>query len=537
MRGASISLTPPPSKMKAIVRFFKPRIIQSVLGLLFVLVAWVVFLPAQVGGNLTYIVITGTSMEPLFHEGDLVFADVQAEYKIGDVVVYLHPDVGRVIHRIIDREGVLYVLKGDNNSWIDGYYPTREEIIGKYRYSIPKVGKFFLKLRQPWLFSLFSGLSVLIIGVSMVNPPQPSKKSKKGNSDFLHLFGVKLSQWKDGYWFPVYIIGLGCLVLGIFAFTKPVQKTVTEEITYTQSGQFAYSGVAVENVYDQNLVQSGDPVFTKLTCAIQLSFDYQVSAAADTTGSGTYQFTTILNSTNGWKRIISQVPQTSFEGNTFQVKQSLDFCEIQEFVSFVGETTGVDGQQYTIDVIPEVNYSGLANGNPFQAVFAPVLSFRVDEQQVYLASLSGFEEENPLSPLETGIIPVEKTVPMTMNILGLNLPVSAGRVISVIGVLLCAIGLIIPGMSYKHVEKLDTKLSDRLTFGQMLIEVDQSPVGVNDRVIEVSSMEDLLLLAEKTANVVMACCLSEGADYFVQVDHKFFHFKKEKQSVMEKNNS
>lgn len=523
--------------MKAIVRFFKPRIIQSVLGLLFVLVAWVIFLPTQFGGNLTYIVITGTSMEPLFHEGDFVIADVQAEYKVGDIVVYLHPDVGRVIHRIIDRDGERYVLKGDNNSWIDGYYPAREEIIGKYRYSIPKIGKFFLKLRQPWLFSLFSGLSVFIIGVSMVNPPQPSKKRKTGNSDFLHSFGVRLSQWKDGYWFPVYIIGLGCLVLGIFAFTKPLQKTITEEITYTQNGQFAYSGVAAENIYDQNTVQSGDPVFTALTCSIHLSFDYQVSAAGDISGSGTYQLTTVLKSTNGWKRTISQVTQTPFDGTSFQVDQSMDFCEIQEFINFVGETTGVDGQQYLIEVIPEVNYSGWVNGNPYQTDFAPILSFRIDEQQVYLANLSGYEEENPLSPVEVGIIPVEKTVPVTMNILGLNLPVSAGRVISVIGIILCAVGLIMPGISFKHVEKLDTKLSDRLTFGQMLVEVDQSPVGVDDRLIEVSSLEDLLLLAEKTASVVMACRLPEGTDYYVQVERRFFHFRKVIQPIAEKKNS
>lgn len=522
--------------MKAFVRFFKPRIIQSVLGLLFVLVAWVIFLPTQFGGNLTYIVITGSSMEPLFHEGDFVIADVQAEYKVGDIVIYFHPDVGRVIHRIIDRDGDHFILKGDNNGWIDGYYPSREEIIGKYRYSIPKIGKYFLKLRQPWLFSLFSGLSVFIIGVSMVNPPQTTKKGKTGHSDFLHFFGVKLSQWKEGYWFPVYIIGLGCLILGIFAFTRPLQKTVTDEITYTQKGQFAYSATAADDIYDQNTVQSGDPVFTALTCEVHLSFDYQVSAAGDTTGSGTYQLSTLIKSTNGWKRTISQVPQTQFEGSSFQVDQSIDLCEIQKFVSFVRETTGVDGQQFLLEVTPEVQYSGLVSGNPFQTKFNPVLSFRLDEQQVYLNNLSGFEEENPLSPVQEGIIPVEKTSPMTMNILGLNLPVSAARVISVIGILISVIGLIIPAISFKHVQKRDGRLSDRLEFGQMLVEVDQSPVGINDRMIEVSSLEDLLLLAEKNASVVMACRNPETTDYFVQVERRFFHFTKDHQQIGDKTN-
>jgi hypothetical protein len=113
-----------------------------------------------------------------------------------------------------------------------------------------------------------------------------------------------------------------------------------------------------------------------------------------------------------------------------------------------------------------------------------------------------------------------------MNILGLTLPVNAGRVISVIGILICAAGLIIPGISFKHVEKMDAKLSDRLEFGQMLVEVDQSPAGINDRLIEVSSLDDLLLLAEKTASVVMACRLPDGTDYYVQVERRFFHYRK-----------
>src|SRR3970282_222974 len=93
--------------------------------------AWVLLAPSSFGGQTSYVIVAGASMEPTLHQGDLVPARRAPSYEIDQIVTYHPPQVGPVIHRIIDRQGTHYPLQGDNNSWIDSYTPTGGEIVGQ----------------------------------------------------------------------------------------------------------------------------------------------------------------------------------------------------------------------------------------------------------------------------------------------------------------------------------------------------------------------------------------------------------------------
>lgn len=506
-------------------KFVSLPVFQSALGLLVVILAWTICMPAQFGGNLNYVVITGNSMEPLFHTGDLVVTDKEPNYSIGDIVVYAHPQVGKVIHRIIGRDGTKFILQGDNNTWVDGYEPVREDILGKYWFSIPKAGTVFLKFRQPWLFAVLSGTCAMIAGVSMIKPPHRGRKNKMNKSGLMHDIGINISRWKDNYWLPVYILGLGCLILGIFSFTKPVITTVSGEILYNQSGQFSYSGNASQNIYDANAIQSGDPIFTSLTCQAVFSFEYLISAENPVTGVGDYQLSMVLTSPNGWSHTIDQTSLTEFEGNTFHTEKPLDLCAIQKYLTFVGSTTGIERQPYSLEIRPVINYSGNIDGNLFQAQFAPVLQFRVEEQQVFLVKDTS-SEADPMVPAEEGVITVDHSVPNVINILGLKLPVRTGRIISILGFLLAAVGIVVPFICLNHAEKNDVRLKDKMILGQMMVEIHQPPVGAQDQVIDLSCLEDLFLIGEKTGSMVMVLYLPEAVEYYVQGDKQIYKFSK-----------
>ena len=81
-----------------------------------VLAVWVVAAPAQLGGLASYVVVTGNSMEPNLHDGDLAIVRLTDRYQPGDVVAYRHPDIGPVIHRIQTVGNDRFVFQGDNNS-------------------------------------------------------------------------------------------------------------------------------------------------------------------------------------------------------------------------------------------------------------------------------------------------------------------------------------------------------------------------------------------------------------------------------------
>ena len=78
------------------------------------------FAPAQVGGGTSYAIIVGNSMEPKLHRGDLAVVRKRSTYRAGDVVLYDSRELGsKVLHRIVRVENGRFVLKGDNNSFLD----------------------------------------------------------------------------------------------------------------------------------------------------------------------------------------------------------------------------------------------------------------------------------------------------------------------------------------------------------------------------------------------------------------------------------
>jgi signal peptidase I len=71
------------------------------------------------------VIVNGISMEPGFHKGDLVIILAADSYHVGDIVAYRHPDIGPIIHRIVEQKDDRFVLRGDNNSWLDSYLPVQ----------------------------------------------------------------------------------------------------------------------------------------------------------------------------------------------------------------------------------------------------------------------------------------------------------------------------------------------------------------------------------------------------------------------------
>lgn len=95
-------------------------------------------------GYLPCIILSG-SMEPAIETGSIVYIDGKAaECQIGDIITYrLMTDRDRntlVTHRIIGQRDGAYVTKGDANDTADTNLVSQEQIIGRFRFSIPRLG-------------------------------------------------------------------------------------------------------------------------------------------------------------------------------------------------------------------------------------------------------------------------------------------------------------------------------------------------------------------------------------------------------------
>jgi signal peptidase I len=144
-----------------------------------VLLAWVLLLrPTGLGGDATYVVIRGNSMEPAYETGDLVIVRAAAAYGIGDAVAYRVPagEIGAgtlVIHRIIGGDpGLGFTMRGDNSSGEDPWHPRAADVVGRAYLAIPMLGRVTVLLHQP---ITLGGLAAALVVTWMVFRSGPAK--------------------------------------------------------------------------------------------------------------------------------------------------------------------------------------------------------------------------------------------------------------------------------------------------------------------------------------------------------------------------
>jgi signal peptidase len=119
------------------------------------MVGWFLLLgPQLVGGPAAYLVVSGISMQPTLHTGDVVIARRARRYRTGDVVAYRVPgdEVAAgtlIIHRIVGgsaRTG--FVTQGDNRAGPDPWRPRPREIVGKTWIELPRLGLVLALIRM-----------------------------------------------------------------------------------------------------------------------------------------------------------------------------------------------------------------------------------------------------------------------------------------------------------------------------------------------------------------------------------------------------
>jgi signal peptidase len=131
----------------------------------FVVVWFFVLRPTALGGPLSGEIVSGHSMEPLLHTGDLVVSRAQSAYSAGDLIVFRVPDGqpgagASIVHRIVGGDGTSgFVTKGDNNPSTDPWHPRASDVIGRSWIELPGTGAWLLVLRKPLvLAAIFGGL-------------------------------------------------------------------------------------------------------------------------------------------------------------------------------------------------------------------------------------------------------------------------------------------------------------------------------------------------------------------------------------------
>lgn len=501
------------------------RITKRIITIFIIFVMMVVlflFAPSQFGGKTTFLVISGISMEPLFHKGDLVIVRASNDYQVGDIVAYKNQEMSGlpVIHRIIKYETGNYFFKGDNNNWIDSYTPTKEELIGKLWIFIPKFGRIV-----QWLSAPSHLLLVLLLmgGIFMIKPISDQKKRKnKKKADVSEHTSII-----EGVTIAGFILGALFLVLGIFAFSRPLMQS-PQKIAYTQTGNFGYSASSVSGVYDNDSINSGQPIYTKLTCRVYIKYGYSFTGDKSIHTSGKQSLSILIEDpASGWKRTISDSGDLIFNGNSYTAKSTIDVCQVKRIVEDYLKIAQVESKLFTLIILPKTEMKGSFNGQLFSSKFEPNLILNFDLTHFYMPSND--QEGNPLVVTKEGSFTSNISQPNTMTFLGMEPTVKSMRIFSIIGLLFCLLLLGAIGYFFLLTAKKNEDESIRLRFHSLLVDIQDSSSEFSPQTLffDMSTIDDLAKIAERDSTLIMHI-LSDpkvgGQYYVVKTERGFYRY-------------
>jgi signal peptidase I len=497
-----------------------PRSFSTLASMVLLLGVWIAFAPTQLGGQAAYIIVNGNSMEPRFHRGDLVIVRRAAAYHPGDIVTYRHPVIGPVIHRIVAREGDHFVLKGDNNSWLDSYRPTQADFLGKSWLFLPRVGQVLDQVRSPGYGALLGVLMGGIIIVTGSSRKQQRQRRRPVTQELrMHRYHSDRARILAGCTAIACLFGL----LAVFAYARPVVRSSTTRVSYQHTGRFDYAASAPGGIYDTGSVRTGEPIFRKLTDKLTVNFAYRLISEQPADMQGTTRLLAVLDDGNGWKRTLALQGAQVFHGSVVSTTGVLDLAQIQRFITRLEQQAALPAQQYKLAVVPEIAVHGTLAGQKLQDEFTPRLMFRLDSLRMQLVQED--TSANPLHPLKQGVIERPDRAQNTLAFFNVMLAVSTVRYWSLIGLGLALVGIFASGFLLLRSSGVDEAAHIQAKYSGLLIAVRAYIMSSDRRLVEVATIEDLVRLAERAGQSILHQVEHTTHSYVVEDIHVTYRYQ------------
>jgi signal peptidase len=490
-------------------------------------VLWLIFGPIQLGGQAAYVIISGSSMEPDFKVGDLVIARKGSYYEIDQRVVYEHPKVGYVFHRIVDQKQNHFTLKGDNNDWLDSFQPTNTDIVGRYWFVIPGGGNLVRKLREPVYFVSFT-LIILVIIAPIFLFQKDNTDDNRNRKRSLTMAKQKPLPEGDSRQEQLLLLGFlaaAALILGIVSFTRPLTKLISDDVIYQHQGVYSYSAPDYVGIYDSAIIETGDPVYLRLNCIVDMKFGYQFSAQRMTelegkAIEGNYKIYARVSDADGWNRTFLLVPETDFSGTKVDTWMLLDICQIQHLIDEKEQKTETENRLYHLTIYPIISVSGIVNDIPIEDTYRPEIAFQIGSNMMSLPN--GVES---LALDQEGSLAHQREVLNFLLVFGRELDIETARWIAGIILGLSIIASVFPARSlYLAWIKSDVSRID-VQYHTILVDVKVGTLpsrGISK--IEVATIQELAKLAERYGAMILHEAGDKFHRYSVQYEQSLFQY-------------
>jgi signal peptidase I len=381
------------------------RLVVAALALLFAGL-WLAYLrPATLGGDVSYVIVDGDSMEPAYRDGDLVIAEKRASYGVGDVITYRAggelDDLRLIIHRIVggsEAEG--FVTQGDNRDRTDPWSPTSASIKGATRWHLPYAGRLLDGLRNPVTLGVLGALAAALGGrridrklrakrrlrsltaaaATLAAPPDsmepamtpptspppvpaepaaaPGRRARRGGPRWA-MTGLAISVVAALVVVPLAWLALRTSETSVETRDAGSYEYVLE-VAYrgvTEPSLVYPDGVVRSTVNDEGAVVAGGPLYDQLLD--RLVVDYAARASGEGPARESLQavldVTATLTTPDGWSTELTRTGPVALDGGEGTASVRIDLLDARAQVALIGQLTGVGGEAYTIALEPTLS--------------------------------------------------------------------------------------------------------------------------------------------------------------------------------------
>lgn len=480
-------------------RFSVSRIVTFVLLAVVAVTGFMVLGPAELGGPVRYAIIDGTSMVPTLTDGDLAIVRVDGEPAKGEVVLYHDPRLGvDVLHRIVRESHGRFVLKGDNNDYLDDANPNPTELGGTLWFSVPYVGSGVEWLRQP----LHAALIVFVFAALAFagGGGATRRHARSRHAVGITASGTQLEGASRGLLTGAFVAAALFALLALVAFSRADTRAEAVEEARVHEGTLSYSAqIEPSDVYPDGTVRSGETAFLQIVPALDVAFTYRITGNDLRGLHGKAAITAVVSDGTGWVRHTPVAVPRAFTGTSATARGTLDLTELTQIVNEMKSMTGSLTTTFSVKLEPEVEVSGRAGTEPFDSTFAPSMPFLLDDISM---RVDAPEDGSPALSARTAE-PGTVDVPGSLALGQLAISVEQARRLAMIGVLLSLLLLTVAAAALwsSRVDGEHTRIASR--FGDRMISIAGAPSVDSARVTDLADVDSLVRVAELHDRVVL----------------------------------
>jgi signal peptidase I len=461
-------------------------------------------------GSVSIVITHGVSMEPTYHQGDLVVVLKRPTYRTGQIAAYTRPGHAEVIlHRIVGGAAGGYVFKGDNNASMDPTTPSEEQLTGRAVLHFPNGGSYVQRLSSP---PALAGAAFLLMGAGSATV-RTRRNRKRRHTMTRHAARTpahsRLNDLPPSLLMSAaagVLLGIVSLAAGAAGWLTPLPAP-SERPLAGRSMTFGYSSsVPPSAAYDGTAVSSPDPVFRNLTDKVDIHLSYRGAP-------GTLAVRGELSTPSGWHTTIPLAPATGFTGSQYRTTVALDLAALERKATAAAAVIGLPAAPVSVKVVADLKPTG-------QASFTPSLALSLSPLQL---SLPGGVASLVVQDTPAAAASARRSG--QLSLLGQTTSATSLRLGSVLGLVASLLLLGVTAYLARSTASRPEAARIHRRYASLLVAVQPIPNTPGRPVVDVTEFATLAKLAERYGLLVLHWSRTDIETFIVQDEGTTFRFR------------